>query len=216
MKNLTLWYENDNWAHSFICVSDFSFADNMLNWKNSQEYIMLLFEDSITWKTNKQNTVTISSTEAELLTLSQIIKKAIFISRLLKSLMLKLNESLIVECDNTQTLWLVIEKFMKLSIKLHHVDIHNHWLWQEHAERRVLFERTSMKKMIADRLTKTLLCQQHTEFLRQINLDNVLIRIQHEKWMEALRDKIKKARNPANNLEKTVFLLTKESKMRIW
>ena len=67
--------------------------------------------------------------------------------------------------------------------------------------------------MIADRLIKTLLCQQHSEFLKQINLDDVLIRIQHEKRMETLRDKINKARNPANNPEKTVFLLTKDSKM---
>src|SRR5438477_349874 len=101
---------------------------------------MLLFEDPIAWKTNKQNTVTTSSTEVKLLALSQTVKKTIFISRLLKSLTLRLNESLIVECDNTQILQLVTDKSMKLSIKLHHVNIHNHWLRQEHAERRVLFK----------------------------------------------------------------------------
>ena len=101
---------------------------------------MLLFEDPIAWKTNKQNTVTTSSTEVKLLALSQTVKKTIFISRLLKSLTLRLNESLIVECDNTQILQLVTDKSMKLSTKLHHVNIHNHWLWQEHAERRVLFK----------------------------------------------------------------------------
>ena len=67
--------------------------------------------------------------------------------------------------------------------------------------------------MIADRLTKTLSHQQHTEFLRQINLDNISIRIQYEKQMKALQDKIKEARNLANNVKKTVFLLIKDSKM---
>ena len=67
--------------------------------------------------------------------------------------------------------------------------------------------------MIADGLTKALPRQQHSEFLKQINLDDVSIRIQHEKRMETLRDKINKARNPANNPEKTVFLLAKGSKM---
>ena len=71
-----------------------------------------------------------------------------------------------------------------------------------------------MKKMIADGLIKILLCQQHSEFLKQINLDNVLIRIQHEKRMETLQDKINEARNSANNPEKTVFLLIKDSKMQ--
>ena len=67
--------------------------------------------------------------------------------------------------------------------------------------------------MIADELIKILLRQRHSEFLKQINLDNVSIRIQHEKQMKTLQDKINKARNPANNPEKTVFLLTKDSKM---
>src|SRR6516162_6396913 len=101
---------------------------------------MLLFGGPIAWKANKQDTVTTSSTEAELLALSQTTKEAIFISRLLKALMLKLDEPLVVECDNSQTLRLVTEESMKLSTKLRHVDIHNHWLRQEHAERRVVFQ----------------------------------------------------------------------------
>ena len=87
---------------------------------------MLLFGGPIAWRANKQDTVTTSSTEAELLALSQTAKEAIFISRLLESLTLKLNKSLIVECDNSQTLRLVNEESMKLSTKLRHVDIHNH------------------------------------------------------------------------------------------
>src|SRR5262249_15873436 len=119
--------EGDTGARSFICASDASFADNTLDQKSSQGYIMLLFGGPIAWRANKQDTVTTSSTEAELLALSQTAKEAIFISRLLKALTLKLNEPLIVECDNRQTLRLVTEESMKLSTKLQHVDIHNHW-----------------------------------------------------------------------------------------
>ena len=61
---------------------------------------MLLFGGPIAWRANKQDTVTTSSTEAELLALSQIAKKAIFINQLLKALTLKLDEPLIIECDN--------------------------------------------------------------------------------------------------------------------
>ena len=80
-----------------------------------------------------------SSTKAELLTLLQTVKKAIFTSQLLKVLTLRLDELLIIKCDNKQTLRLVTEDSMKLSTKLRHVDIHNHWLRQEHAEKRVIF-----------------------------------------------------------------------------
>ena len=71
---------DDNEARSFICASDASFADNTLDRKSSQEYIMLLFGGAIAWKANKQNIVTTSSTEAELLALSQTAKEAIFTS----------------------------------------------------------------------------------------------------------------------------------------
>src|SRR5436190_63233 len=79
----------------------------------------------------------------------------------LNALMLKLNDPLVVECNNSQTLRLVKEEFMKFSTKLCHVDIHNHWLHQEYAERRVLFDWTPMKDMIADGLTKMLSPQWH-------------------------------------------------------
>jgi len=64
------------------------------------------------------------STEAELLALLQTAKEAIFISRLFKAIMLKLNEPLIINCDNTQTLQLVIKNTAKLITKLQHVDIY--------------------------------------------------------------------------------------------
>ncbi len=77
--------------------------------------------------------------KAELLALSQTVKKAIFISQLLKVLTLKLNKLLAIKCDNCQTLRLVNKEFMKLFIKLRHINIHNHWLQQEHSEQQVEF-----------------------------------------------------------------------------
>ena len=43
----------------------------------------------------------ILSTEAELLALLQIVKEAIFINRLFKTMTLRLNEPLIINCNNT-------------------------------------------------------------------------------------------------------------------
>jgi hypothetical protein len=67
--------------------------------ESSQGYIMRRL---IVWRVNKQGTT--SSIEAELLALLQTVKEAIFISRLLKAITLRLNEPLIINCDNTQTL----------------------------------------------------------------------------------------------------------------
>jgi hypothetical protein len=130
----------------------------------------------------------------------------------LKALMLELDEPLVIECDNSQTLRLVTEESMTLTTKLRHVDIHNHWLRQEHAERRVVFQWTATKSMMADGLTKALPRQRHKEFTRLIRLDDVTERLQQEGKMEALRDRIIEAR--ADKSEERVFLVHTGLKLR--
>ncbi|KAI0603616.1 hypothetical protein TUN205_12178, partial [Pyrenophora tritici-repentis] len=71
-------------------ASDASFADNTLDRKSSQGYAIKLFGGLIAWRSSKQDTVTTSTTEAELLALSQVAKEAIFTSRLISELKVKL------------------------------------------------------------------------------------------------------------------------------
>ena len=92
---------------------------------------MKLFGGAVAWRANKQDTVTTSSTKAELLAVPQTAKEAIYLSWLMKSLILILPEVLTIECNNQQTIRILIEKAIKLKTKLRHVDIHSHWLRQE-------------------------------------------------------------------------------------
>ena len=57
-------------ARSFVYTSNALFTDNTADWKSLQDYIMTLFGGPIAWRANKQDTVTPSSTEVELLALS--------------------------------------------------------------------------------------------------------------------------------------------------
>ena len=187
-------------AQSFICASDASFADNSVDRKSSQGYIMKLFGGPIAWRANKQDTVTTSSTEAELLALSQTAKEAIFISRLFKAMTLHLNEPLIINCDNTQTLRLITEDTAKLITKLRHVDIHRHWLRQEYAMRRVRFQWTATKEMIADGLTKALPKQRFQSFVDMIGMVDIKEQLNEEKQLEDLRENIKARRKDSDEI----------------
>jgi len=64
--------------------------------------------------------------EAKLLALSQTAKEAIFVSRFLKAIILRLDKPLVVEYDNLMTLRLVTEESLKLVTKLRHVDVYNY------------------------------------------------------------------------------------------
>ena len=97
-------------------ASDASFADNSIDQKSSQAYAMKLFGGVIDWRASKQETVMTLTTKAELLALSQVTKEALFISRLIKKLKVKLNNNHIkIECDNKQTIHLVTEEITVVS-----------------------------------------------------------------------------------------------------
>lgn len=177
---------------SFLCASDASYADNTIDRKSSQGYVMMLFGGPIAWKATKQSTVTTSSTEAELLALSQTAKEAIFASRILKELDAKIDGPLHIECDNTQTIRLLTEESAKLTTKLRHVDIHRHWLRQEYREKRIEFGWVPTSKMIADGMTKALPKQRYATFIKMLQMEDISDQIVLEQRMEAMKDQIVK------------------------
>jgi hypothetical protein len=158
----------------FRVASDASFADNTTDRKSSQAYAMKLFGGMIGWRSNKQETVTTSTTEAELLALSQAAKEALFVSRLLKELGIGLDDNRIkIECDNTQTIRLVTAEIATLKTSLRHVDIHNHWLRQEVQNGKITVCYTKSAELMADGLTKALPKGTWESFIDQMNLQDV-------------------------------------------
>ena len=157
---------------SFVCASDASFADNTIDRKSSQGYIMKLFNGPVAWRANKQDTVTTSSTEAEFLAIFQTAKEVIYLSRLMRSLILHLPEPLSIECDNMQTIRLLVAESLKLQTKLRHVDIHSHWLRQEVQRGSIHMNWVPIKRMIADGLIKALTSANFEAFVKMIGLED--------------------------------------------
>jgi hypothetical protein len=110
-----------------VVASDASFANNSINRKSSQAFAIKLFGGLIGWRANKQNTVTTSTIEAELLALAQAAKESMYVNKLLQKLTIDLNDQIIqIEYNNTQTINLITKEIALLRIKLRHVNIHNH------------------------------------------------------------------------------------------
>ena len=68
---------------------------------------------------------------------------------------------------------LLTKNTVKLVIKLHHVDIHRHWLRQEVQAGRLKINWVPTTQMPADGLTKALSHQKHENFLRLLGLVNI-------------------------------------------
>ncbi len=134
---------------------------------------MKLFGGAVAWGTNKQDIVTMSSIEAELLAISQTAKNAISLSCLMQAFNLVIPEALTIECDNAKTIRLLVDKCMKLKTKLRHVDIHSHWLRQEVQRSLIRIRWVAIKEMVADGLTKTLSsAQEHDSFVRMTGIED--------------------------------------------
>jgi len=162
--------------------SDASYADNTIDRKSSQAYVMKLFGGVIGWRANKQDTVTTSTTEAELLSLAQATKEAMFVSRLIKEIGVELDSSrLNIWCDNQQTIRLVNADIAMLQTKLRHVDIHNHWLRQSVSRKTIKVAYTPTGDMLADGLTKALPTEAFRKFRSQVGLVDIKDRIEARK-----------------------------------
>jgi hypothetical protein len=84
-----------------VCASDAAFADDMATRYSTEGYLFKLFNGPIDWRSIKQKTVIISSTEAELLALSHVAKDVIWWKRFFSSIKrLDINENIPILCDN--------------------------------------------------------------------------------------------------------------------
>ncbi|KAH7465077.1 hypothetical protein FOMA001_g13637 [Fusarium oxysporum f. sp. matthiolae] len=185
-------------------ASDASFADNTLDRKSSQAYTIRLFDGLIGWRASKQNTVTTSTTEAELLALAQAAKESLYVSRLLKELTVQMDDPTIrIDCDNTQTINLVTAEIATLKTKLRHVDIHNHWLRQEVQRGRIQVNYTKSTDMIADGLTKALPAGKWSRFLYQLGLEDIQERQQQSRKQEGIEARLQKTEDCLGNAGST-------------
>ena len=75
-RGLTIEYSGRNESRISNCSSDATFTDDPETHKSSDGYLFQLYGGAISWRAGKQKTVTTSSTEAELLSLSTAGREA--------------------------------------------------------------------------------------------------------------------------------------------
>ena len=140
-KHLAIQYSgNQKDQRIFITSADSAFADDRLTRKSSYGFCFSLFGGVIHYKATKGNTVTTSSTEAELLAISQTAKNFIWWKRFFDNIQLDLQEEPVIFCDNLQTIGILTKEAPKLQTALKHVDIHQNWLRQEVQAKRIKVE----------------------------------------------------------------------------
>ena len=78
-----------------------------------------------------------------------------------------------IDCDNQQTLHLLIKDAPQLKTRLRHISIHDMWLCQEVQQGRLRVNWLPTDDMPADGLTKALPRQKHEAFVQQLGLVDI-------------------------------------------
>lgn len=171
-RYLALQYGDKGDIESVELASDASFADNQ-DRRSSAGYICQVYGGPVDWKATKQPTVTTSTTEAELLGLSDAGRSLLWWMRFLDRISFKPSHPITLRCDNQQTVNLLTSEHAKIDTKLRHVDIHGHWLRQEIREGRITIKWVPTAKMAADGLTKILPRQKHEDFIKILRMQDI-------------------------------------------
>jgi hypothetical protein len=171
-RHLAIRFQYDEKTKPVMAASDASFADNE-DRRSSGGYIFQLFGGPIDWSAKKQGTVTTSTTEAELLALSEAAKQLFWWRRFFEAIGFDPEQGKYsIDCDNRQTVR-AVTKNEAFQTRLRHVDIHNHWLREKVLNREIDIEWIPTNNMVADGLTKALPTEKHKEFMKQLNLVDI-------------------------------------------
>jgi hypothetical protein len=109
----------------FLCSSDASFADDNDTRRSSEGFLFLLYGGPVDWRATKQKTVTTSSTEAELLAVSGAAREMMWWERYFNAIGFKTHQDTTIQCDNAQTIRLLLVATPKLQTRLRHINIYS-------------------------------------------------------------------------------------------
>lgn len=132
-------------------------------------YVFTLSGAAINWKSQKQRTVALSSTEAEYMGITEGIKEALHISSFMHEIRLPELSKVMVYNDNRGAKLLAENQVFHQRTK--HIDIRYHFIRAVLARGRDIYlEYLPTEEMIADVLTKALPGPKHHHCLKQMGL----------------------------------------------
>lgn len=164
-KSYSLIFTKDD--RPLIGFVDADWASDKSDRKSYTGFVFKLSGGSISWKSKKQNTVALSSTEAEYMALSEAAKEAIYLRNLLGELTGKL-DCVKVFNDNQSALKLSVNPMFHERTK--HIDVRYHFVREVVSNNIIKVDYLSTAEMTADILTKGLKNVKHQKFVKDLSL----------------------------------------------
>lgn len=150
-----------------VMFADADWGNCTLDRRSYTGYVFVMSGGAVSWESRKQQTVALSSTEAEYMALSEATKDALCMKRLLGELGLDLDE-MVIKSDNIGAQRLGTNPVYHARSK--HIDIRHHFVREAVEEGSILIQHVSSEEMAADILTKGLPRGRHENCVRLLGL----------------------------------------------
>lgn len=166
--NYSLCFKKDDNVSNGILVgyADADFGRDTVDRKSTSGYLFKLFNNTVIWKSRKQSTVALSTTESELISLCEASMEACWLIKLLKDLNIMIENVTIFE-DNQSCIKTVKNPDQK---RLKHIDVKYNFIKEKVESGVIIVRYVSTKDQLADILTKPLSKIQQNYFVKCMGL----------------------------------------------
>ena len=156
--------------------SDSDFANDKVTRISVYGYVIYFCGVPVGWKSKSMRSVVLSTTEAEYVVISEVVKEIKFVYQLLESMDVKVPLPIKVRVDNIGAIWLANNS--GVSERTKHVDTRAHFVRTYVINEVVTIEFVKSNEAISDIMTKN---QQSSNFQNgQVNLDYTIKEMNNE------------------------------------
>ena len=159
--NYGLLYSGDS---DVLAYSDADWVGDVDDRKSTSGYMFQIAGGPVSWKSRKQDTVALSTAEAEYVALSSAAQECIWLQRLLCELGKPLGGPTVILEDNQSSI--AMARNPQFHGRAKHIDIKHHFVRERVSDGSIELKYCPTNEMVADILTKGLAHQQFS-FLRE-------------------------------------------------
>ncbi|UYV62645.1 hypothetical protein LAZ67_2001397 [Cordylochernes scorpioides] len=205
-KNIGICFGGSPCTSTLIGFSDADFAGDLDTRKSTTGYVFMLNNGPISWCSQKQNCVSLSTTESEYIAASKATKEAIWLRHLLRELHQEQVKPTTIFCDNQSCIRLVHNPEYHKRTK--HIDISYHFIRDHFQNHAIDLLYVCSNDQAADIFTKALPPERYRRLRSQLGLFETTkcssggsvekydpeTKRQSSQWLEPGEPRFKKAR----------------------
>lgn len=163
-----LYFDSNNKLTGY---SDADYAGDLDSRRSTSGYIFKLGSGIISWCSERQKCVSLSTTESEYVAASTAIKELIWLRKFLHEILQSNSNDIVFYMDNQSAIRLV--KNPEFHKRTKHIDVRYHFIREAYENKLFCLEYINTKNMIADVLTKALPTQRFNALINEMSITSI-------------------------------------------